>query len=481
MLLGLGRQRGCGCAPAGPDDWPHWTGRAFDRLAARLRQAGELTPARAARVALSALPRPQAARWLRELRRRGWLRAEARLSTSDFDSPARPAAFRGPQRELLRLALFGPPGQGANSESRHREAVYQQLFAEIMREARDQNSLHYVTARALSHPEVLRDPSLDAMIRSCIAQREEELRDRLSRQRVEQITHVQPWHSIRSESSRGTPTGEQILAQFHRIQAEFNEKLTHFDAASGRSHFLRLEALFKRYPDIISRPAIERCRMDLAHVEQRCGKLLGEIQRLGERAVEAAAAGNHELAARSVRRLSAIRAARPALLSDAQFEAIRKRIAESGERFEHREAVQALLRRERAVADEIKRLARGVHEFHEVLRTLPLGDERFAAAEAEYRRTLKDVRSHDNEWLAELMLELEDLLEELHDATGRAGGQVERFVASVRGALLQVRKEILQIAGEAKARAAAARPAAPMPLAFPHPSAADARPIAQSG
>ena len=61
---------------------------------------------------------------------------------------------------------------------------------------------------------------------------------------------------------------------------------------------------------------------------------------------------------------------------------------------------------------------------------------------------MAETRSHDTEWLAELMIELDTLLEDLEDASGQAETQVDRFITSVRTALHRLRKEIQTIQRE---------------------------------
>jgi hypothetical protein len=46
------------------------------------------------------------------------------------------------------------------------------------------------------------------------------------------------------------------------------------------------------------------------------------------------------------------------------------------------------------------------------------------------------------------MIEMSALLEDLHDPTGRAEQQLNRFFASVRGALQIISKEVREIAAE---------------------------------
>ncbi len=426
-------------------DWPRSVLLADKRLRRVLRRAGELAPMDAARVAASVLPAPLAADVLRRLTARGWLSERAALPFDLLDRPETPPEWRGAAREFARMALFGPAGQGNPHEHRHRDAIYYQLSSEIMREARDQNSLSYVSQRALNHPDVLRDSALAAMIRACIAEREAELQARLEANRAGPTANPPPWQSLRSESPRGTPGLMEILAQFRRELGEFQTRLARYDLSGARPRLEQLVTLYRRYPDIISTAQIEHCRYDLAQVERRRVELEAEILRLEQVALAAAERGDHETAAKALRRLSSIHASQPLVLPEPRFRELREKLSDSGARHEHREAARALVDRERSVAAEIRSIAEGVHRFHETVRRHDCTEAEFVAAERTYRSVVSQVRTHDQDWLTHLMLELDDMLEELHDTTGRAETQVNRFLASVRSAIQQVRSEVREI------------------------------------
>jgi hypothetical protein len=104
--------------------------------------------------------------------------------------------------------------------------------------------------------------------------------------------------------------------------------------------------------------------------------------------------------------------------------------------------------REKAVSDEVRKLAECVHRFHRTIREMPHDDPLFEIAEAEYRAAVREIRHHDKEWLADLMIELNEKLEALHDPTGQSEAQVNRFLTSVRSALNTIIQEIREIAAE---------------------------------
>lgn len=319
-----------------------------------------------------------------------------------------------------------------------------------MREAHDTSSLDAVSYRVLHHPDVCGDQILGGMLRAFIAEREGELRMRLAAARAENdlSSRILSDSAAASPGNRGTPSVSQIRGGFERLQHEFEERLVHFDLTTAGKIFIRIEEMQKRYPDAISMAVVGRCRVDLARVDTRRSQFCDEIEQLAKNAIESAERGDHDQAAKALQRLSSIHAAQPVLLPDSRFKAIRDQIEASGEHFEHREAAKALVARERDVAAEIKKLAEIVHSFHDVARRVPHNDPQFLAAEQAYRAAVKDIRHHDKDWLADLMIELDEMLEDLHDPTGRAETQVNQFIQSVRSALNQVIREIQDIARE---------------------------------
>lgn len=356
---------------------------------------------------------------------------------------------------------------GTPSECRRREAVYQQLSCDIMREARDLLSLATAASRAMGHADVRRDGLLAGMVRGCIAAREAELRSKLAEQRrSDELTEghaVRPAHDLHgpagwqnvAAAAPAAPDKAQIVASFERLRREYDDRLVHFELERARDWLHKIEDLHAKHPDVISSASLERCRIDCARVEQKKKQLAAEIDLLARSAVEAAGDGRHEEAAQALKRLSSMQATRPQLFPDDRLQKIRDEVSASGETFEHREASRALVARERAIAGELKKLAEIVHRFHEVARQVPPDDPLYALGEDEYRRAIREIRHHDKDWLADLMIELNEKLEAMHDPTGRAEDHVNRFLASVRATLNQTILEIKQIVAES---AAAAQP-----------------------
>lgn len=67
---------------------------------------------------------------------------------------------------------------------KHRDASYQALCAQILRETTDLHTLAAAATRALSHPDVCQDPLLAGMVRSFIAEQEAALRVKVAVERV---------------------------------------------------------------------------------------------------------------------------------------------------------------------------------------------------------------------------------------------------------------------------------------------------------
>ncbi len=396
-----------------------------------------------ARVVLRGLPRME-----RRALQRGIHRASAggrRLATS-----RQPGASGGGRGEFLRLALFGLPGEGRPTEQKHREGLLQQLSAEIMREACDVPTLDRTAARVMNQPVVHADPVLAGSLRAFIAERRSMLeRDAAERRRlIEGEDAPRPAPAQRDARGDEPPTREQILAAFERLRIELDDELLHLNLSAAQNTLARVEEMARRYPAYIAPSILERCRTEATRGEQRRLRLREQVRALAEQAVAAAQQGDHEVAAQALRRLSSVHASRPLLLPDAEFAAIRERIATASDAAEHRSAARELVARERAVAADIRKLATIIHRFHLASRRAPHVGEEWKRAEAVYSAAVRELRSHDVDWLAELIIEVDTLLEDIHDTSGQAAAQADRFLTSVRAALTKLRAEIRAIEQE---------------------------------
>lgn len=338
------------------------------------------------------------------------------------------------------------PDEGHPAEGRRRAAHFEHFHSEILREATDFQTLTRVEARVLHHPTVLADAGLAAMLRASLSARRAEIQ---ARQADAVAAELAPSTAAPPPTPRapGVPAGltaDQVVHVFERLRHDLEERLTHFDLVSARDLLQKIGELRQRHTEIISETALEHCRADLERHERRADEFEEEIEQLADTAVQAAEHGRHAEAAQALRRLSGIHASRPLLLGDARFEVIREAITRAGRHHEHREAARALVARERAAVEELRRIGQAINEFHRAAKRSPKGSPEYAAAEEACRDALRMVRGGDREWLADLMLELDDLVEQVHDTSGRAAEQVEHFLASVRKTLADLRARIPQ-------------------------------------
>lgn len=432
--------------------WARHYLRASQRLCRVLASCRSMAFHRVARVVLRGLPRTER-RAMQRVVHRATAGGRRRLAvTCEIEG------IGGGRGVLLRLALFGLPGEGRPAEQKHREGLLQQLTAEITRETCDVPTLDRTAARVLNQPVVLADPVLAGSLRAFIAER----RSMLEREAAERRRLIEgedePRHAPAPRDGRvdAPPTREQILAAFERLRVELEDELLHLNLTAAQNTLARVEEMARRYPAYIASSALEHCRAEASRGDQRFRRLREQVHQLTEQAVSAAQQGNHEVAAQALRRLSSVHASRPMLLPDAEFAAIRERIATASDAAEHRSAARELVARERAVAADIRKLATIIHRFHVVSRRVPHTGEEWRRAEEVYNAAVREVRSHDADWMAGLILEVDTLLEEIHDTSGQAAAQADRFLASVRAALAKLRAEIRAIEQEQKTPAGVA-------------------------
>lgn len=430
--------------------WPRLIERAAESVLRRLAAVGELPAQQVSELVAAALP-AQLADWLRwRLAALGWSRATAHLRFDLLDGPDCPPDLRGPAGELVRLAVFGVPGEGVRSDAKRREALYQQRCAEIMREMRDLESLSFAAARALGHPEVHADPVLFAMLRAFIAEREAELRARAHLPTAEE---PQPPAEAEKPAEFKLPLRERVQAILARLRLELEGHLTHYNEAGAREVVARIADLRHRYPGHVEQATVERCEAQVERLVEQRDTFRRQLATLAEHAVDAARQGDAKTATWISRRLSAVHALLPAVLPRELHDELRGRITEAQEKHERHEAARRLVTREQTVGAEIKRLGAIIHRYHRLLEKKPTDEALLRSAEREYQRAVAQARGYDDEWLADLMIELDCLLDDLHGPRERAEAQVDRFVQNVQLALRQMRKEIELIQRERAARA----------------------------
>jgi hypothetical protein len=421
------------------ETWRRLTQRGCAALRREFGRLGSLSPAQTRDAVIGVLP-STVATWLTDrLEALGWSN-EARLPHDLLSAPSCPRDLAGAPRRLVELVLFGLPGQGRPADAKQRERLFQQLSAEIVREAREAKSLEVVVSRVLRNGEVQRDPVLQSMLEALIAERRSQLAADARPQQARPQVGFAPAARV---EDRITP--EEIHAIFDRIRHEFDDRLVRFDMAGAQVTLSRMDGLQKSHPRVLKETAIERARADMARVEQRRLELFAEVDALTVWAVSAAREGRHDEAAQALRRLSTIHASRPLLLSDAGFKEIRDRMASASRVHEDRIAAKVLLERERSVVAELRGLADSIRRFNEIARREPADSPAFVDALTDYRRTVQAVQTHDTEWLAALTLELDELLADLHDPTGKSERQVSHFLDNVHEALQKLRRNIAKV------------------------------------
>ncbi len=413
-------------------------------LLCRTTPGVELTPRATARAVADALPHSLGCWLLDRLDRLGWLDPRARIPFDILDGSSCPPEFRGGRRELVRLAVFGLPGQGLASRDRHRQDVYQQLCAQIMSSAVDPASLVSVARRAMNHPDVVSDSVLSSMVRSFIAQREAVLRS----QQTPEERHAEGQERSKLRRAFDVPQRcdypaiEETQALFARLQGEFDSRLALFEEVQAELLLDKMRALRSRFPAHIPAADLQACEEQIDALLKRSGVYRRQIKELAKQGSEAAHGGDQKLACWIMRRLQAIHALLPNLLSDEQLEELNAQITHGGEAHETEEASQELIERQNEVASKIKSLASVVHRFHEVAAQLPPEHNAYRRAEVNYRAAIEEIRGLDTDWLSGLVVHLETLLEELDDPDGTMHSNLDRFIASVRTTLNRLCLEI---------------------------------------
>ncbi|MFH1746934.1 MAG: hypothetical protein ABIG44_07800 [Planctomycetota bacterium] len=428
-------------------DWDQYFLCASAALERRISHTGQISPPEVARTVAAALPRLLGSWLLDRLESLGWLARTAILPCDLLESEACPPDLCGKQLEVVRLAVFGLPGQG-RPDFKHREAIYQMLCAQIARDASDQVRLSRAATRALSHPDVCRDPVLAAMVRSFISEREVALHTEHKIEHPEPEDESQLRKPFDGTGEVTFPTRPQLLHAFMNLQKEFEVHLAQYNEAAAHYALDKMQELLRRFPVHIEQEQVGKHEQEFADFQQRCLVFREQINDLAKQAAQAARDGEQKTASWLLRRLRAIHALTPVLLSAERFEKLRQEIERCGEEHEHRAAVRELITRERAVAVEIKRAGGAIYRFHKLAREGQPGSEEYKRAETAYREAVSQVRAQDTEWLTGLLLELETYIEDLNDPKGQAQVQLDRFIGTVRGALTQLRREIRAIQTE---------------------------------
>ncbi len=424
-----------------------WGRLVVDRHAALetcLRRRSHLDPRQVLAVASCGAPRVCVQALRRLIAARGWNEPGAHLSFDVLDRDAVLRELHPAQREWVRLALFGPRGEGLTHENKHRQAVYDRLCASILRETNDIPTLQAAAARVLNDPEVRSDPTLAGMLNGFVAQRESEVRAReYSRARqwetqgtARPVSTVAP-RKIDKEAER-----RRVQKAATRLLLQLEETLAHYDLGGARRTVDELKRLNKLHPDVLKQSDIYGSEARVAQLADRLPAFRVQLKKLSEEGAAAAASGDANRAHWISRRLSALHDMLPEVLPTSVFEGMRDEVLAGVASFENKQVHQEIIAEEQAVIREIKHLAAMVHRFYKVEKRLGHDSPVYKQAEKAYREAVAAVFEHDREWLASLMMKLDSLLEDLDDPQGHANAQVDQFLEKVRVALVRLRKGI---------------------------------------
>ncbi len=424
--------------------WSQYCARAIQALRRHFLSCPALSPAAVARTVTAVLPASRGAALFRRLEQLGWLAPEAVLPFDLLDNPACPARFAEGERALVRLAVFGLPGQGLSSRDKRRQDVYQQLSAQVMSGAVDTASLRAITTRVMNHPDVAADPVLNSMLRSFIVQREAALRahptpaeEQFQKEHASKLTQ-----GFDVPRASDFPTREELLQSFARLQREFDGFLAQFEETRARRTLDKMRELRQRFPVHVPANELQHCDEQYDRLLKRAGAYRRQISDLAAKGSQVAREGDETTAAWVIRRLQAIHTLLPNLLSEQRLAELRDEISRCGQEHETQEAARELVERQREVGAKIKNLAGVIHRFHELAEKLPPEDNAYRRAELNYRRAVEEIRELDTDWLSSLVIQLETFLDDLEDPTDKMQNQLDQFIARVRTALNRLCLEI---------------------------------------
>jgi len=330
---------------------------------------------------------------------------------------------------------------------RQNEAIYERWCAAIQREMRDANSLNATLRRALSDSDVRQDPALADKLRQFAAAKHAELRSARRKPNPRRINETAS-AAYPKPDVPATPSPAQQLATFGQLTKRFHASLEQFEEHEAETILRHIEQFHEEATDLIAPGTVEALTRELENHRESRRQLQTRIQTETEQAVDASRRGDHGAASQLLRGLSSIHAAYPKVLLRRQMESIRQAVIDASEECEHRNAVQEIVAKERRIAEELKGLADTVHRFHKLARQMPHDGAEFRRAEMKYLKTVREVRSHDGDWLAGVILELADLLAAWKDPPPEKQEQVDHFIDRVRSSLKHIQTEIKEIDSE---------------------------------
>lgn len=357
--------------------------------------------------------------------------------------------------------------------AKQRETALQQWRSLIVRECRDLDSLERIRARALQDRDVQADALLQSMVRAELERHRAELQREAQREQQTQKPAALPPRQYSGTSrrddadrlrfpsdnlhsgfaSRPTPSAappapDPDWVAMRKLVVDLSEALKSGDEDVARTVYTQLRALHGRRSEIVSAADLERYEQRIEKLRARLEEFRGQIDTMAKDARAAARRGDAEAAVRLMRRLSAIHVAHPRLLDEPGLERIRQDIVGANEGHEDRLTTRRLIECERAVAAKMKRLAAAVNDFHRIVCAVPETSAEFRRAEEVYLQVLQEVRLHEEDWLAEFVLEVADVLAEWSVPPPGAEQQIDRFLEKVRVGIERIHKKMGEIDSE---------------------------------
>jgi len=330
-----------------------------------------------------------------------------------------------------------------------RDAIVQRWRSVFQREIRELASLEQTAARALNDPDVRTDSILEGIILAEIENRRAAFGQGEQRPPPSPAAkQARPTVPPASPRPTATVPRDPAWAAFDQLARILSGFLVDSDEDEALAVAERMRLLHEENPGAIPAAAMEPYEGQIGKLRTHLEHRRGEIAALVQQIVAASRHGDENAVASLMIRLSAIHVGYPRLLDEARWEEIRSDIIDAAEEHEDGLRVHKLIDRERVLAAEIKKLAGAVQEFHRAARLLSHTSEQYRSAEAAYLRTVQEVRAHDPEWVAGVVLELGDMLAECAVLPPGAAARVDRFLDSISSSLGRIRAAMHGIKGE---------------------------------
>ena len=353
--------------------------------------------------------------------------------------------------------------------AKQRATAFQHWCSLIMRECRDLAGLERLSARAQQDRDVRGDAQLQGMVRAEFERRRADLLRETQREQQSRTLADQPRphysgtsRPIRSDlvpltddvnldstqrpaSPPPPPRPDPDKHAFHELCERFGAAEKAADENAARAACAGLRLLHERRADVVSSAELDKIERRGVKLHDRLVNYRGQIFALANDAKTAAQRGNAAAAVRLLRRLTAIHATHPLLLDEAGLEKMRGDVARESEGHDDQIVTRDLIRRERAVAAEMKRLAKAVSEYHQAIFYESDNPAKRRRAARAYLQALQEVRLHEKDWMTDFVLELGDVLAKWNSPPEGADQQIDRFLEKLRVSLRRVHRQMGEI------------------------------------